>query len=243
MNLPDLKWQHWYYPFMREGGAAQYRWLILFGGRAGAKTWLHHQLALRDASSTRMKVLCIRETWKGLELSSKAVVDEILEMYPQLARIWTFKNRTFTCKLTGSEMSFHGMSEQYRTSRRIRSAQGINRVIIDEGQYITEESLRHLGPTIRTPGAQFYVSLNPELPDQPLYEKAVGGDKGVLSMKVGWQDNPFLPQDYIDNEILVVKERHPERYAHEYGGELLGTDELSVLPYTDLKASQADSLS
>ena len=210
MQLPD-----WAQPFAERSAA----WKIALGGRGSAKSHTLVRLALLLGTQRRLTVLCLREVRENLDDSLLPLIRGVLLEDPALAASYRPLSRLVR-GANGTEFRFGGLSEVHGTAKGIRGAEGVDVFLIDEGQYITPESMLHLTPTIREEGAEAWVALNPRYEDDPLCQLAECGDSDVLAWRVNWRDNPFWSERQ-EAERVRFKRMFPSLYAHVYEGELM----------------------
>jgi phage terminase large subunit len=112
------------------------------------------------------------------------------------------------CPHTGSSFRFIGLRNNPAS---VRSADGVTKVWLEEGQGIWKESLRHLIPTVmRRPNSEIWISMNAENEIDPVYvDYILNPPPGSIVRKVNWDQNPFFP-DSLDIErrhMLAVDHR------------------------------------
>lgn len=101
----------------------------------------------------------------------------------------------------GTEFLFAGLSDQ--TSQSIKSYEGVDKVWAEEAQAISKRSWDILIPTIRKPGSEIIVSLNPELDTDETYVRFIESPPpDSVVVKINGEDNPWFP------EVLVAEREH-----------------------------------
>jgi len=118
---------------------------------------------------------------------------------------------------TGSLISFAGLKNNPES---VKSTEGIDICFIEEAQTISEDSMRLLIPTIRKPGSQIWMAMNPRYNTDYVYDRFVlHSDDNVLLCKVNWQDNPWFP-DVLREEMEHDKKRDYGLYLHTWEGHI-----------------------
>jgi phage terminase large subunit len=202
-----------------------HRYRVYYGGRGGAKSESFSRALLMHGLDQPLRILCARETQASMRDSvHRTISDTISDL--GMNGLYTVE-RTRIYGATGTEFIFAGIS---RDPTQIKSMKGINVCWVEEAHAISEESWRVLTPTIREADSEIWVSFNPDKPDDPLYKLFVAGESppGSLVRKVGWRDNPFLPE-VLRQERADMLHRDPEAEAHVWGGEPWHTSEAMVL--------------
>lgn len=195
-----------------------HRYKVLIGGRGGAKSWGAARALLTQAAAEPLRVLNTREVQKSIRDSvHKLYVDQIdlMDLHdvfvPEVAQIKS---------TVGSEFLFAGLSDMTATS--IKSFEGVDRVWVEEAQTISKRSWDILIPTIRKPGSEIWLTLNPELDTDETYVRFVlNPPPDTVIIEMNWRDNPWFP------EVLERERQHAERtlpkseYDHIWEGKTL----------------------
>lgn len=220
-------------------GPARYRGL--YGGRGSAKSRsfaLH--CAVRAASENRLRILCAREFQTSIRESVHAEIVATIEEHG-LQSLFDIGDSYIRARATGSEFLYTGLR---RNVQSIRSKARINICLIEEAEYVSEESYRVLLPSIRTPGSEFLIAWNPEeegsatdirfrLKPPPTPEECIaqGKDPQMYAGRIAemnWADNPWFP-DVLEAERLRDLSMDPELYEHIWEGAYLRRSSAQVL--------------
>jgi phage terminase large subunit len=79
---------------------------------------------------------------------------------------------------------------------KIKSFEGVDIVWVEEGQTVSKNSFDVLIPTIRKPGSQIWVTLNPDLEEDDAWQRFVVWPlRGSIVRQVNWSDNPFFSDE------------------------------------------------
>lgn len=211
-----------------------HRWLIFEGGRASGKTTTSCIIALMLGLRERIRVLCAREYQSSLRESSMQAMLALSDNY----RLGYQRRQGGLEGVNGTKIMFRGLSDSTGTARSIRSLEDIDLVLIDEGQYLKESSLRSLVPTIRKQGFRFIACYNPRFAEDPIWKLARSGGDNVRVVKKNYNENLQLSKD-AKAAIEDFRKLYPSSFANEYLGELMDADDVSrVLQPISLEASR-----
>ena len=171
-----------------------YRYKVLHGGRGSAKSWSIARLLLVKSCQKKIRVLCTREIMKSLKDSVYKLLEDQINMLG-LAPYFYLTRESITCKLTGSEFLFCGLAETSVDS--IKSYENIDICWIEEAQSISQRSWDILRPTIRATGSEIWISFNPHLKDDPIYNFFITNGhiippQDLFIQQMNWRDNPYF---------------------------------------------------
>jgi hypothetical protein len=174
------------------------RYKVAYGGRGSGKSWGFTGMAVALGTVRRLRVLCVREVQNSIRESiHRLLSDRIAGL--GLSRHYDVQ-REGIYGPSGTEFIFAGMRND---PGKIRSAEGIDVCLVEEGQKISDESWRTLIPTIRTLGSEFWVCFNPMLEKDSTYQRfVVETPPDCRRVEVNWDDNPWFPQ------VLDLERRH-----------------------------------
>ena len=227
-NLP--KWAAWL-PF-----SLQYdlRYIVLFGGRAGAKSESVSRSLVLQGTQRQIRVLCCREVQDSIADSSKGSLETAIKDLG-LSSFYTVTQGSII-GANGTRFIFRGLSKITQSS--LRSLVGVDIAWVEEGQDIKEESWRFLTPTIRKKNSQIWVTFNPTRPTDIVYKMFVSAAELPPRTKVknvNFYDNPFVTEETLE-EAEYDKKNQPEIYRHTWLGELMpDLGVLRVLMMRDLE--------
>lgn len=192
------------------------RYKILKGGRGGAKSWGIARALLVQGANRTLRICCFREIQKNIKESVYQLLKDQIErmglsdFYEVLATEIRGKN--------GTLIIFAGLSDL--TAQSIKSYEGLDIAWVEEAQTVRTRSWGLLIPTIRKPGSEIWVSMNPELETDAAYvmfvENTLGEDGFVID--INFRDNPWFPE-VLEKERRRAKERmKPDEYNNIWGG-------------------------
>lgn len=164
------------------------RYKIFHGGRGGAKSWQFARALLVRGMKGGLRVLCTRETQSSLRESSKQLLTDQIKLLGLDAYY-----RVLESEIRGPDgtlFMFKGMADP----DAIKSLEGADVVWGEEASSITEGTWKKLDPTVRKPGAEIWLSFNPDLETGWIYSLFVKGKPppDSIVVKVTYRDNPWL---------------------------------------------------
>jgi phage terminase large subunit len=203
------------FPEWAEGLFTPCRYKVLHGGRGSGKSWAIARALLIQAAQTRLRVLCTREVQKSLKDSVHALLSDQIEALG-LGSIFQVLE-TEIRGVNGSQFLFAGL--QSHTVESIKSFESVDRCWIEEAQSVSAKSWDVLIPTIRRPGSEIWLSLNPQLESDPTYQRFIAQPPpGAWVQQVNWDANPWMPAELQDERQHAQRTMKPEKYAHIWEG-------------------------
>lgn len=201
-----------------------HRYKVAYGGRAGAKSHSFARVLLAKAAKEKLRVLCVRELQVSIADSVHKLLGDLIVEY-RLGGFFEVLQTTIRGR-NGSEFLFAGIRNNIS---KIRSMEAIDIVWIEEGQSISEESWSVLIPTIRKPGSEIWISMNPDQPTDPTYKRFISHPPpDCVSVEIGWEDNPWISEESLrdkDHSYAV----DPDAAAHIWGGKPRTRSKAQVL--------------
>jgi phage terminase large subunit len=207
-----------------------YRYKIAYGGRGSSKSWTFCAMLLSKARQKQTRILCCRE----IQTSIKASVHQLLSNLI-FRNGWQYEFKITAQQIrhleTGSIFTFAGLKNNPES---VKSTEGVDICFIEEGQTISQQSMELLIPTIRKPGSEIWIAMNPRYEFDYCYERFVKQKAdNVLCKRVNYTDNPWFP-DVLREELERDKAFNYGMYLHTWEGELR--------PYGERPAFSKDSL-
>lgn len=189
------------------------RYKVFYGGRNGAKSWQFARALLARGLGGDLRVLCTREVQSSLKESVKQLLADQIN----LLGLGAFY-RVLEAEIRGpgeTRFIFKGLSDP----EALKSAEGVDVVWIEEARVVKKASWQKLDHTIRKPGAEIWISFNPELETDFLYGLFVKGPPPPDSIvqKVSYRDNPWL-DERIKVQIEHLKATNFDDYLWIYEG-------------------------
>lgn len=120
--------------------------------------------------------------------------------------------------------------------------EGFNRFWVEEGQSISEDSLRMLTPTLRTKDSECWFSLNPMSSADPISQRFLEpfinrlGETGYyeddlhLIVRINWRDNPWFPAELEKERLYDYGRLSRAEYDHVWEGAYNDTIEGALVP-------------
>jgi len=194
--------------------AATTRYVVLQGGTRSSKTIsLAQALMLLSGRSTGEIFSVARKTLPALRISAMRDFYKILNNaggefgdYPSLYSEASHSKGLNTYETNGNTIEFMSVDDPQK-----KRGSGRNRLWINEANELTEDDARQL--FMRTTG-QIYLDFNPsESPEHWIHQNILSlpPDK-VTVIHSTYLDNPFLPQEQID-EIERLKDQDPVAWS------------------------------
>lgn len=196
---------------------------IAVGGRGSGKSESFATAMLKFCSDGE-RVLCAREFQNSIDDSVhsllKRKIDEL--QIPNLSPLAS----TITSS-NGGDIIYRGLA---RNIQSIKSLDGVRKVWIEEGHTISQESIDVLFPTIRSNGAEIWVSMNRGSITDPIAEtylkKAESAlertgyyeDDYMIVVEINWRDNPFFPAQLEVQRKKAYDEWPRAKYDHIWEG-------------------------
>lgn len=200
------------------------RYKFARGGRGSGKSWSVAKKLLLIGAQKPTRILCTREVQKSIKQSVHQLLkDQIngmgLDSFYQVLE-------TEIRGLNGTRIYFSGLSDM--TADSIKSFEGVDICWIEEGQAITDKSLKILTPTIRAEGSEIWVTYNPQLDSDPIHQMANAERDDTITIDVNWYDNPWFPT-VLNDERLHAKATLPTaEYEHIWEGKCMPAVEGAI---------------
>jgi len=185
----------------------QKRYKVAYGGRGGAKSMTFAGMLSHKAQLEQALVGCLREFQNSLDDS----VFALLKSEIKRLKIPGFKNYNNKIKHeSGGGFRFRGLA---RSIDAIKSMFGFKYFWLEEGQFISAESLKILTPTLREKDSELWISANPMSAADPFSMRFINPYQRELDangfyeddlhyiVKINHSDNPWFPEE-LDQERL-----------------------------------------
>lgn len=198
------------------------RYKIFYGGRGGAKSWCFARALLLMGSQKPLRVLCCREIMRSIDDSVLLLLaDQVVAL--GLEHLYDVqKTRIVGRPGTQAEGTLFIFAGLHFNVNSIKSKESIDIVWIEEARDVSNYSWNKLIPTIRKKGSEIWISFNPELDDDPTYDRFVTRDPAepdrFIRVKVTYRDNPWFT-DELEEERLTLLKNDPQAYLNVYEGE------------------------
>lgn len=192
-----------------------HRYKVAHGGRGSAKSWSFARALLIEGAQAPLRIGCFREIQRSIKDSvHKLLGDQIIAL--NIGWYYDVLDAVIRGKQHATEFLFSGL--QGHTVDSIKSYEGLDRAWVEEAQTVGKRSWDILTPTIRKPGSEVWVSLNPDLESDETYQRFVEmPPPGAKVVQVNWQHNPWFTAE-LEAERQATLARDPEGYQNIWEG-------------------------
>lgn len=204
---------------------------VLYGGRASSKSWEYAGMAASIASQMKTRFLCVRRFQNKIKESVHTLIANQIDNF----ELPGFDVRTSDIHHeNGSEFVFYGIE---RNVDEVKSFEGANILWIEEAHNLTKEQWDILEPTIRLEGSTVWISFNPYLISDFVYQRfVVNARPEWIVRKINYNENPFLSKTMLDS-IQTRKEEDYDSFSHIYLGNPKSDDENVIIKRTWIEAA------
>lgn len=196
LNISRKLFNDKYFPYLSD---YSHRYEVYYGGAGSGKSVFIAQKLVVKALRQKRKVLVVRKVMGTQKDSCWQLIIDILSKFKIMDYCITNKTN-FTIELpNGSQFLFKGLDNQ----EKIKSIVGITDIWCEEASEFVVEDIEQLDLRLRAnaDNLQMIFSFNPiskiNWTYRRWFEKPCEDDK-TLIIKSTYQDNKFLPQEYID---------------------------------------------
>lgn len=206
LNIPEKL-----YPLITEFNYFDY--FLLEGGRGGAKSWSVARIMLYIGDQVpQLRIVFGREIQNTISESVHALLkDTILEFNLPYNVYDTYIEH----KTNGTQIWFKGLRKHGMVN--IKGLEGVDILVIEEGQQIAAETLKVIIPTIRKQGSKVFINMNRSLKDDPAYVE-FHGRADCLHIHIDYYDNPNLSEKML-KEAAECKRKSIKDYEHIWLGQ------------------------
>lgn len=189
------------------------RYKTYYGGRGGGKSQSIARALLIQGYSEKHKILCAREIQKSIQDSVHSLLIEQIEQLG-LQDFYEVQKSTILGK-NGTQFLFAGLRSNIAS---IKSIPNITRAWIEEAQSASATNIKTLALTVRAGQSEIWLSFNPELEDDSVYQDyVVNAPDDSIVVKINYTDNPFFP-DVLRKEMESDKRKSLSNYEHVWLG-------------------------
>lgn len=190
-----------------------HRYKVFHGGRGSGKSWSVARALVHLAARKQLRVVCAREFQNSIEESVHQLLKDQIELFnlPYDVGKYSITNAI------GSEFIFKGLAKDDASA--VKSLEGADICWVEEAQAVSEGSWKNLTPTVRKDGSEIWVTFNPDLEDDPTYQRFVlRSPTDSLVVQVNHCDNPWFPK-VLEQERLDMLRDDPKSYKNVWLGE------------------------
>ncbi|MBR0721774.1 PBSX family phage terminase large subunit [Bradyrhizobium manausense] len=189
-----------------------HRYKVFHGGRGSGKSWSVARALVHLAARKPLRVVCAREFQNSIEESVHQLLKDQIELFnlPYDVGKYSITNNI------GSEFIFKGLSKQ--DAAAVKSLEGADICWVEEAQAVSEGSWKNLTPTVRKDGSEIWVTFNPDLEDDPTYQRfVIRQPTNAHVVEVNFYDNPWFPA-VLEQERLDMLKYDPVGYENVWLG-------------------------
>ena len=172
------------------------------------KSWAFARMILIMSLHKRIRILCARELQNSIQESVHQLLVDQIHALGLTGAFQIFESKIISA--TGSDFLFKGLRGMKNNAQSIKSLEGVDICWIEEGQTISAASFQTLAPTIRKPGAEIWVTLNPDSDADAVYQLVKNPPDGSIVRKVNWEDNPWFAQTSLSAGAEYANGRCPK---------------------------------
>lgn len=190
------------------------RYKVAHGGRGSGKSWAFAMALLLIGAQKPTRIICAREVQKSIKASvHRLLSDQIQDM--GLGAFYEILETEIRGR-NGSTFSFSGLASH--TVESIKSFEGADYCWVEEAQSVSKRSWDVLTPTIRKPGSEIWITMNPLLDTDETYSRFVlSPPPNSWVCEVNYTDNPWFG-DELEQERLHCQKTRPEDYDNIWLG-------------------------
>lgn len=205
------------------------RYIVLYGGRGGAKSWgVADRLIGLSRREQGEVFLCAREFQNSIQDSVYALLKATACRHG-VEDEFSFYRNEIVHRVSESRFAFVGLKLNLDN---IKSFEGAKYCWIEEAARLSQDSITKLFPTIRRADSQIFITYNPELEIDPIHQMFVVNTPppGSVVKKVGWRDNPWFMETQLNQDRLWMKKHQPHLYDWVWEGECRQAAEHPIYP-------------
>ena len=209
-----------------------HRFKVLYGGRAGSKSWGIARAILSLGARKPLRILAGREIQKSLKDSVKKLFEDQIQSMG-LQDCYQVLTDEIRGKNNSTEIFFSGLRHNIDN---IKSLESVDLAWIEEAQVVSKASWDKLIPSIRKAGSEIWISFNPDLETDETYDRFVmNPPEGSFVQKINYQDNPWVSEE-TRMDIRDVRKRSEQDYLHIYEGHCKSSVEGAIFAQALQKA-------
>jgi phage terminase large subunit len=173
---------------------------VLYGGRAGVKSWGVARALLIQGFMEPHRILCTREVQNSIKESCHQLLSDQIKLLG-LSEFYRVLEQEIV-GANGTKFIFAGLSKE--TMQSLKSKEGITRCWVEEGQAVKKRSWEILLPTIRVKGSEIWVTFNPDLDTDDTWVRFIENTPpDTVLIETNWRDNKWFTP-----ELEALKAHH-----------------------------------
>ena len=211
------------------------RFKIAYGGRGAGKSQAFASTFVMKGETEQALIGCFREYQNSIEDSVYSLIKSMIVRYD--AAGYNLQ-KSFIDHIDGGGFRFRGLA---RSIEAIKSMHGFKYFWLEEGQFISEDSLRILTPTLREADSELWISANPLSSADPFSKRFIVPfqkeldtqgyymDDLHLVVKINYRDNPWFPPELEQERQNDYKLLPRALYDHVWEGAFNDSVENSII--------------
>lgn len=190
------------------------RYKIFYGGRGSAKSQTVARYLLLAGKEEKMRILCCREFQTSIKDSVKQLLEDLINEM-ELSGFY----KVLTSEIRGANGTSFVFAGLHHNIANIKSMHDVKKCWVEEAQVVSDASWEILIPTIRAEGSEIILTLNPDLEEDPTYQRfIVDTPNNALIAKVNYTENPYFPE-VLRQEMEELKAKNYEKYLNVWEGQ------------------------
>lgn len=191
------------------------RYKVMHGGRGGGKSWAVAAVLLVLAADRPLRILCAREVQRSMRDSVHRLLRDTVVRLGLEAFFEVLDNEIRGAN--GSLILFSGL--QSHTVDSIKSFEGVDIVWVEEAHGVSKKSWDVLIPTIRKPGSEIWMTLNPDMETDETYQRFIAArSPDTWACEINWRDNPWFPDVLNEERLKSLRSQSQEDHEHIWEG-------------------------
>jgi len=198
----------------------------MHGGRGSAKSWSVARALLLKGAEQSLRILCTREIQRSIADSVLRLLEDQITALG-LQHVYDVQRSYIRSKVNDTLFLFEGLRSNIT---KIKSLEGVDICWVEEAEAISEASWNVLIPTIRKPGSEIWITFNPDLEEDPTYQRfVVNPPPSAKVVQVNFDDNPWFKQSELASEEAYLRKVDPDGHAWVWLGQPRKHNDAQVL--------------
>jgi len=202
----------------------EFAYFLLDGGRGGGKSQFFCRFLLYLGEKYPLRICAGRETMNSIEESIYTLLKDLIADHNLNYDVQKTK---ITHRASGTTFIFKGFREQGLVS--IKGLEGVDVLIIDEAQALSQPVLDVIIPTIRKEKSKVLFAMNRWKKKDPVYIE-FKDRPDCLHIKINYDENPFCPKKLLHEAAESKAKGEDGEYRHIWLG--YPVDDIDNFLYT-----------
>lgn len=211
------------------------RFKVAIGGRGSGKSTSFADILIMKAQTEGAKIGCFREFQNSIDESVHSLLSD------EIKRLGVPGYSIGQAKIdheSGGAFRFKGLS---RSIASVKSMHGFKYFWVEEAQFLSDESIKILIPTVREEDSELWFSGNPQNSADPFSQRFIVPYQKELKKHgfyedddhyiafVNYSDNPWFPEVLENDRKRDFEELDRALYDHIWNGAFLDYVEDSII--------------